>query len=38
VTVDASVPLAVHVDGEPVGTTPVRFRVQARALQVLAPP
>ncbi len=38
VTVEASVPLAVHVDGEPVGTTPVRFRVQARALQVLAPP
>ncbi len=37
VVVDSRSPLAVHVDGEPVGTTPVRFRVQPRALQVLCP-
>ncbi|MER3460589.1 MAG: lipid kinase, partial [candidate division GAL15 bacterium] len=37
VVVDASIPLAVHADGEPVGTTPARFRVQPGALEVLAP-
>lgn len=37
VDVDAEVPLAVHADGEPAGTTPARFRVQAGALQVVAP-
>ncbi len=37
VVVDARRPLAVHGDGEPVGTTPARFRVQPQALRVLAP-
>jgi diacylglycerol kinase (ATP) len=30
--------LQVHVDGNPVGTTPVRFSVRRNALTVLAPP
>lgn len=38
VVVDAAVPLAVHADGEPVGTTPAHFRVQPRTLQVVVPP
>jgi diacylglycerol kinase (ATP) len=29
--------LSVHVDGKPIGTTPVRFEVRPGALQVLAP-
>lgn len=37
VVVECSVPLAVHADGEPVGTTPARFRVQPQALRVLTP-
>jgi len=35
--VEARIPLAVHADGEPAGTTPARFRVQPGALWVLAP-
>lgn len=37
VVVEARIPLAVHADGEPAGTTPARFRVQPGALWVLAP-
>jgi len=29
--------LYVHVDGRPIGTTPVRFRILPRALKVIAP-
>ena len=29
--------LSVHVDGHPIGTTPVRFEVLARALKVITP-
>lgn len=37
VVVGSGTPLAVHADGEPVGTTPVYFRVRPQALQVLSP-
>ena len=34
--VSSSKPLSVHVDGQPIGTTPVRFRVLPKALKVVA--
>jgi diacylglycerol kinase family enzyme len=34
--VSSSKPLSVHVDGQPIGTTPVRFRVLPKALTVVA--
>ncbi len=37
VTVQSDRPVALHTDGEFVGTTPARFTVQARALDVLLP-
>jgi YegS/Rv2252/BmrU family lipid kinase len=37
VRIDAPGPLPVHVDGEPVGSTPVTVRVRARALRVRRP-
>lgn len=38
VIIDAAHPLPVQVDGEPIGTTPMRFEVVPRALSVLVPP
>jgi diacylglycerol kinase family enzyme len=29
--------LYVHVDGRPIGTTPVRFRILPKALKVVVP-
>jgi YegS/Rv2252/BmrU family lipid kinase len=37
VAVDAAEPLPLEVEGEPVGTTPVRFEVLPRALRVRVP-
>ncbi len=37
VTVHSAVPVAVHADGEFVGTTPARFTVHAGTLEVLLP-
>jgi diacylglycerol kinase (ATP) len=34
--VSSSKPLSVHVDGQPIGRTPVRFRVLPKALKVVA--
>jgi diacylglycerol kinase family enzyme len=34
--VSSSKPLSVHVDGQPIGTTPVRFGVLPKALKVVA--
>jgi diacylglycerol kinase family enzyme len=28
--------LSIHVDGHPIGTTPVRFEVRPKALKVIA--
>lgn len=36
-TVDAAEPLALQLDGELAGTTPVRFRVAPRVLRVIVP-
>jgi diacylglycerol kinase (ATP) len=36
--VTAQEKLQVHVDGNPVGTTPVRFGIRRNALTVLTPP
>jgi diacylglycerol kinase (ATP) len=38
VTVDTDEPLPIELDGEQPGTTPVRFEIVARALQVRVPP
>jgi diacylglycerol kinase family enzyme len=38
VTVDASTPLPIQLDGEQPGTTPVRFEVVPRALRLRVPP
>jgi diacylglycerol kinase family enzyme len=35
VEVSSAKRLSVHVDGHPIGTTPVRFEVLARALKVI---
>lgn len=35
--VDTAQPLPVHVDGEPIGTTPLRLEVQPLALRLLVP-
>jgi len=37
VAIDAARPLPVEVEGEPVGTTPVRFEIVPRALRVRVP-
>ncbi|RLC80174.1 MAG: diacylglycerol kinase family lipid kinase [Chloroflexi bacterium] len=31
-------PMPIHADGEPIGTTPVRFGIRRRALKALIPP
>jgi hypothetical protein len=36
VEVSSAEPLSVHVDGHPIGTTPVQFRVLPKALKVVA--
>lgn len=36
-TVDTEEPLPVHVDGEPIGTTPVSLEVVRRTLKILVP-
>jgi diacylglycerol kinase (ATP) len=38
VTIEAAEPLPLEVDGEPIGTTPARFEVVPRALDVRVPP
>lgn len=38
VVVETARPLPVQVDGEPIGTTPIRFDVVPGALKVLVPP
>jgi YegS/Rv2252/BmrU family lipid kinase len=38
VEIDASQPLPVEVDGEPIGTTPARFEVVPAAVRVRVPP
>jgi hypothetical protein len=35
-TLPSAKPLSVHVDGHPIGTTPVQFRVLPKALKVVA--
>jgi len=37
VAISSQTPLNVHADGEPIGTTPMTFRVVPRALRVLVP-
>jgi diacylglycerol kinase (ATP) len=37
IEVSSTVRLSIHVDGNPIGTTPVRFTIQKKALKVIAP-
>lgn len=37
-SVETADPLPVHVDGEPIGTTPISLEVVPRALKILVPP
>jgi len=38
VRIESAIPLGVHVDGDPLGTTPMTFRVAPAALRALVPP
>jgi hypothetical protein len=38
VEISSTTPLEVHVDGDPIGVTPMSFRVAPGALRALVPP